>query len=160
MSSAEEQRRARTFVRGVKRITERWAQQTLSELREGTVDEPTRRALAALALDCDGLLEGHGAQWPLAALIGLNPDTQRAISSEQAQKERYAASQPVTQEEVINWIDLVCDALEDLHKPRKKPGQSRPPSQIRQPRRVVSARLPRARGAAAPKGKGEAGYLA
>lgn len=48
------------------------------------MDEPTRKALASLARDCDGLLEGHGAKWSLDALIGLDPEAKLDVSPEQA----------------------------------------------------------------------------
>lgn len=42
----------------------------------------------------------------------------------------------MTKEQVIDWIDMVCDALEDIYR---IPTQS---AQARVPRRVVSAQLP------------------
>ena len=100
------------------------------------MDEPTRRVLASLARDRDGLLEGHGAKWSLDALIGLDPEAKLDVSPEQATGKRELGRPAVTKEQVIDCIDMVCDALEDIYR---IPTQS---AQARVPRRVVSARIP------------------
>lgn len=132
-----QEKKARTFVRGVSSVRQRWGQQTMTELRESKLDEPTRRALPAMARECSGLLEDHPAEWTLLALIGLDPDALSEPSAEQAsvpQSRREPGEW--SKEDVADWIDMVRDALLDLYGPEN------PSNAQSMPNTTVSVRLP------------------
>lgn len=119
MGSPSHEERAPIFVKGVARISRRWGQQRLPELSDSIIDDPTRRSLAHLARGYDGLLDNHGAHHGLDALIGLDPEAQLDPDPAQAEVPSPASWRPdVTRDEMLNWIELVCDGLEDLYKPK------------------------------------------
>jgi hypothetical protein len=140
MATTPEQRAANAFVRGVKTLQRSWRQQTLSELRESVLDQPTRRVLAGLASGCDGLLEDHPAQWPLAALISLAPGVPEfPTTSDDRRGTPPSGTEPVAKEQVADWVDAVCDALIYLYG-------SDGPEASEQPRTpTVTVSLPRTR---------------
>jgi hypothetical protein len=140
MGITPEQRAANAFVRGVKTLQQSWRQQAMSELRESVLDDPTRKLLAGLARGCDGLLEDHPAQWPLAALISLASEVPAFPAPEPPGGSSAARSQPVTKEHVADWVDAVCDALTYLYGPDGIHASEAP----RRP--TVTVSLPRGRG--------------
>jgi hypothetical protein len=131
------QLRARTFARAVSSLRERWTAQPMRDLRDSPVDPQTRQALSALAVDCVGLLEEHGSRLALDALVGLDPDA-LVMDPDRARPGRAAQAKEVTKETVLDWLDLVCDALRDRYPvPR---GGTFPHADGR--RRTVSAPVP------------------
>jgi hypothetical protein len=146
----EEHDRARAFVNGVARISNRWGQQSLSELRESPIDDPTRRSLAHLARRCNGLLE-EGAHPALDALIALDPEIRAELDPDQVEVRSKANPLPdFNKEEVLNWINLVADGLQDLYElddehPALKVAPSNPTITVKLPRgdQPTSSRLAR-----------------
>ena len=116
---------ARSFVRGTRRITERLSGYDPLVANSLQLDLVSRQTISALARECQGLLEDRAARFALSGLIGLD-----AYDAETDHPHDVP-----TALEVLNWINFVQDALEDLYR-------TEDPETAARPRQRVVARIP------------------